>query len=111
MLTGADPSLDGPVILLQNVVKIPDRSVPTAFVQIAFGFELHDRRRVRAVTVGVDDARRRMAPPSKRFGSGSALLRPRKTTLRDYLKKIEAQYGQDTTGPHLCYSQVRHRNF
>jgi hypothetical protein len=47
-------------------------------------FEPHDRRWVRAVTVGVDDAWHGMALPSQRFGSGSALLRPRPAWPRTY---------------------------
>jgi hypothetical protein len=62
-LAGVNPPLDGSVVLLQNIIEVRHRPVPAVFIQSAFGFEPHDRRRVRAVTVGVDDAR-----PSQRFG-------------------------------------------
>jgi hypothetical protein len=74
MLTRVDSSLDRPVVLFQDVIQVRHRPLPTVFVQSAFSFEPHDRRRVRAVTIGVDDARHGMVLPSQRFGSGSALL-------------------------------------
>ena len=68
MLTGADPALDGPVILFQDVIKILHRSVLAVFLQNTLVFELHNRRRVSGMLVGVDDARHGMVLPSQRFG-------------------------------------------
>jgi len=42
--------------------------VPAIPLNGAFGFESHDRGRVRAVTVGVDESRRRMVCSDERFG-------------------------------------------
>jgi hypothetical protein len=44
------------MILFQNIVEILHRSTSTVLLQSALGFEPHDRRRVRAVAVGVDNA-------------------------------------------------------
>jgi len=68
MLTRVDPSLDRAVVLFQDVMQVRYRPVPTVFVQSAFSFEPHDRRRVRAVAVGVDNAGHGMVLPSQRFG-------------------------------------------
>ena len=68
MLTRVDPSLDRPMILFQDVIQVRHGPVPAVFIQSACGFEPHDRRRVRAVTVGIDDARHGMVLPSQRFG-------------------------------------------
>ena len=68
MLTGVDPPLDGAVILLEHVVQIWHRPMPAILGESAFGFESHDRGRVRAVTVGGDDLRRRMVCSGERFG-------------------------------------------
>jgi hypothetical protein len=65
MLTRVDSSLDRAVVLFEDVIQVRHRPLPTVFVQSAFSFEPHDRRRVRAVAVGVDDAR---------HGDGSAVL-------------------------------------
>jgi hypothetical protein len=64
MLTGVDPSLNRAVVLFQDVIHVRHRPVPAVFVQSAFNFEPHDCRWIRAVTVGVDDARYRMVLPS-----------------------------------------------
>ena len=79
MLTGVNPSLDRAVVLFQNVIQVRHRPVPAIPLKGAFGFESHDRGRVRAVTVGVDDSRRRMIRFAQRFGQealccGSVLL-------------------------------------
>jgi hypothetical protein len=68
MLTRVDPSLDRAVVLFQDVIEVRYWPVPTVFVQSAFSFEPHDRRRVRAVTVGVDDMRHGMVLPPQSFG-------------------------------------------
>jgi hypothetical protein len=46
MLTGADPALDGPVILFQDVIKVLHRSMLAVLLQNTLGFELYNRRRV-----------------------------------------------------------------
>jgi hypothetical protein len=56
------------MVLFQDVIQVRYRMVPTVFVQSTFSFESHDRRRVRAVTVGVDDTRHGMVLPPQRFG-------------------------------------------
>jgi hypothetical protein len=68
MLTRVDPSLDRAVVLFQNVIQVQHRSMPAIPLKGAFGFESHDRGRIRAVTVGVDDSRRRMVCSAERFG-------------------------------------------
>ena len=60
MLTGADPVLDGPVILFQDVIEVLHRSVLAILLKNAFVFELRNRRWVSGMLVGVDDSRRRM---------------------------------------------------
>src|SRR6476620_9825017 len=55
MLTRADPALDRPMILFQNIVEILHRSMSTVLLQSALVFELHNRRRVSGILVGVDD--------------------------------------------------------
>jgi hypothetical protein len=57
---GADPALDGAVILFQNVVEILHRSMPAILLQSLLVFSLHNRGRVSGIVVGVDDSRRRM---------------------------------------------------
>src|ERR1700741_4711721 len=54
MLACADPALDGPVILFQDVIKILHRSMPAVFFQKPVGFELNDGWRITGVLVGVD---------------------------------------------------------
>src|SRR3979411_2361816 len=68
MLARAYPAFDRPMILFQNIVEILHGSMAAVFLQRSFGFESHDRGRVRAVTVGVDDSRRRMVCSGERFG-------------------------------------------
>src|ERR1700719_868473 len=68
MLAGADPAFDGPVILFQNIIEVLHRSMPAILLQSTFGFELHNRRRITGVLVGVDDPRRRMVLSAQRFG-------------------------------------------
>src|SRR5215510_12837155 len=66
-LARVDPSLDRAVVLFQDVIQVRHQSVPTVLVQSAFSFQPHDCGRVRAVTVGVDDARHGMVLPSQGF--------------------------------------------
>jgi hypothetical protein len=68
MLTGVDPPLDGAVVLLEHVVQIWHRPMPTILAQIAFAFELRNRGRIRGVAVGVDYPRRGMVRSAQRFG-------------------------------------------
>jgi hypothetical protein len=46
VLTGADPALDGPVILFKDVIKVLHRSMLAVLLQNTLGFELYNRRRV-----------------------------------------------------------------
>ena len=106
MLTRADPSLDGPVILFQNIVEILHRSMPAILLQSASGFELYDGWRVSGVLVGVDDPRVRMVRTSQGFGSESA--RPllgrawpkeyRQTTLGGSTRPTSGCRGSFSTG-------------
>ena len=58
MLARVDPTLDCPVILFQDVIKILHRSMSTLLFQNTAGFELNDGWRISSVLVGVDDPRR-----------------------------------------------------
>ena len=51
MLTRVDSSLDCAVVLFQNVIQVRHWSMPAIPLKGPFGFESHDRGRVRAVTV------------------------------------------------------------
>src|SRR5258705_13815369 len=68
MLTGVDPPLDGAVVLLEHVVQIWHRPMPTILGQITFAFELRNGGRIRGVAVGVDHTRRGMVRSAQRFG-------------------------------------------
>ena len=67
MLTGVDPSLDRTVVLFQNVIEVGYRPMPAILLKNTFGFEPHDRGRVRTVTVGVHNTGQGMVLPSQRF--------------------------------------------
>ena len=67
MLACADPALDGPVVLFQDVIEVRHRSMPAGFFQNTVGFELNDGWRITGVLVGVDYSRRRMACFAQRF--------------------------------------------
>jgi hypothetical protein len=43
------------MILFQDVIEVLHWSMSTVLLQSALGFELHDRRRVSGMLVGVDD--------------------------------------------------------
>ena len=58
----------GPVILFENIIEVLHRSMPAILLQSTFGVELHNRRRITGVLVGVDDPRRRMVLSAQRFG-------------------------------------------
>ena len=68
MLARAHPAFDGPVILFQNIIEVLHRSMPAILLQSTFGVELHNRRRITGVLVGVDDPRRRMVRSAQGFG-------------------------------------------
>ena len=78
MLTRTDTALDRPMILFQYIVEILHWSMATVLLQSALGFELHNRRRVSGVLVGVDDPRVQSVRTSQGFGFESArqLLHP-----------------------------------
>jgi hypothetical protein len=58
MLAGFDPPLDGPVVLFDQIIEVTAHPMPAISVQSPAGFELSDRRRVSAVAVRMDHARR-----------------------------------------------------
>ena len=68
MLACADPALDRPMILFQDVIEVLHRSMLAVLLESTLVFELHNRRRVSGILVGVDDSRRRMVLPAQRFG-------------------------------------------
>src|SRR5271165_1584433 len=68
MLACAHPAFDGPVILFQDVVEILHRSMSAVLLQSTLSFELHYRRRITGVLVGVDDPRRRMVLSAQSLG-------------------------------------------
>src|SRR5260370_19549157 len=68
MVPGVDPPLDGAVVLLEHVVQIWHRPMPTILAQIAFAFELRNGGRIRGVAVGVDQPRSGMVRSAQRFG-------------------------------------------
>ena len=67
MLTCVNPTLDRPVILFQDVIKILNRSVLTALLQNAISFELNDGWWISSVLVGIDYPRCRMARSAQSF--------------------------------------------
>ena len=79
------------MVLLHDVIQVRHRTVPTVFVESTFSFEPHDRRRVRAVTVGVDDTRHGMVLPPQRFGQ-EALCCSR--VLLGRMEKIDGRAGR-----------------
>src|SRR5258706_15254543 len=83
MLTGVDPPLDGAVVLLEHVVQIWHRPMPTILGQIAFAFELRNGGRKRGMALGVDHPRWGVIRSAQRFGEkalslGCVLLGPEK---------------------------------
>jgi len=90
MLTRVDPTLDGPMILFQDVIEVLHRSVLAVLLQNTLVFELHNRRRVSGMLVGVDDSRRRMVCSAERFGK-KALGRGRVLLGRE--KEVEGGAG------------------
>ena len=88
MLAYTHPAFDGPMILFQDVIKILHGGDVGSLLQNTLVFELYNRRRVRGMLVGVDDSRHRMVLPSQRFGSRSALLRPRPAWPRGESRRL-----------------------
>ena len=68
MLACAHSAFDGPVILFQNIIEVLHRSMLAILLQNTLVFELHNRRRVSGILVGVDDPRVRMVRTSQGFG-------------------------------------------
>jgi hypothetical protein len=91
MLTRVDPAFDGPVILFQDVIEVLHRSVLAVLLQNTLVFELHNRRRVSGMLVGVDDSRHGMVLPSQRFGQ-KALCCGRVLLGRE--EKVEGRAGR-----------------
>ena len=67
MLTGVDPPLDGAVVLLEHIIQIWHRPMPTILGQIALALELRNGGPIRGVAVGVDHPRRGMVRSVQRF--------------------------------------------
>ena len=57
-LAGVNPPLDGPVVLLQDIIEVRHRPVLAAGVQRSFTLELSDRGRVSRMPIGVDNGAR-----------------------------------------------------
>ena len=90
MLTGVDPPLDGAVVLLEHIIQIWHRPMPTILGQIAFAFELRNGGRIRGVAIGVDHPRRGMVRSAQRFCE-KALSRGRVLLSRE--KEVEGGAG------------------
>src|SRR5208337_930988 len=67
MLACAHPAFGGPVILFQNIIEVPHRSMPAILHQSTREFEPHDGWRITGVLVGVDYARRPMVLSAQGF--------------------------------------------
>src|ERR1700681_2093001 len=77
ILTRVGPSLDRAVVLFQDVVKVLHRAMSAVLLQSTLGFELHNRRRITGVLVGVDDPRMLMTRGCGWFAPAKALARKR----------------------------------
>ena len=91
MLTRIDPALDGPVVLLQDIIEVRHRPVLAAGVQRSFTLELSDRGRVSRMPIGVDDTRRGMVLLTQGF-SQEALCCSRVLLGRE--EKVEGRAGR-----------------
>ena len=85
MLTCVNPTLDRPVILFQDVIKILNRSVLTVLLQNAISFELNDGWWISSVLVDIDLITRGagwLAPPRafarKRLAAAASCLAERR---------------------------------
>src|SRR5271165_191159 len=92
MLTRVYSSLDRAVVLFQNIVEILHRSMLAALLQNTLLFELHNRRRVSGMLVGVDDSRHGMVLPSQSFGK-KALCCDRVLLVLEIVCKPKGQIG------------------
>jgi hypothetical protein len=68
---GVNSPLDGPVVLLQDIIEVRPRRVPAAGVQRSFTLELSDRGRVSRMPIGVDETRRGVVLLTQGFGQES----------------------------------------
>src|ERR1700686_3643060 len=91
MLTCVDPPLNSPVILFQDVIEILHGSMLAVLLQNTLVFELHNRRRVSGLPVGVDASRGRMVCSAERFGQ-KALCYGRVLFGRE--KEVEGRAGR-----------------
>ena len=89
-LAGVNPPLDGPVVLLQDIIEVRHRPVLAAGVQRSFTLELNDGGRVSRMPIGVDDARRGMVLLTQGFGQ-EALCCGRVLLGRE--EKVEGRAG------------------
>src|SRR5258707_5788354 len=83
MLTGFDPPLDGAMVLLEHVVQIWHRPMPTILAQTALAFELRNGGRIRGVAaVLITRGAGWFAPPSalarKRLAAAASCLAERR---------------------------------
>src|SRR6266852_13758 len=67
MLTRADPALDRPMILFQDVIEMLHGAVLAIVGQIACGLEPGNGGWISGVLVGIDDPRRRMVLTAQRL--------------------------------------------
>jgi hypothetical protein len=92
MLAGAHPAFDGPVILFQNIIEVPQRSMLAILLPNLRGFGLRNRRPGSSVLVG---------PAAGWFSPLSALARKRSAAaasrLAERRKSIVAPL--ESTGP------------
>src|SRR6266403_5714864 len=75
-LAGVNPPLDGPVVLLQDIIEVLHRPVLAAGVQRSFTLELSDGGRVSRMPIGVDDTRRGMVLLTQGFGQKALCCGP-----------------------------------
>src|SRR5260370_28666389 len=76
MLTRVDPTLDGPMILFQDVIEVLHRSVLPVLLQNTLVFELHNRPRGSGILVGSAASRRRLGCSPEPSGEKAPRSRP-----------------------------------
>ena len=101
ILAGVNSPLDGPVVLLQDIIEERHRPVLAAGVQRSFTLELSDRGRVSRIPIGVDDTRRGMVLLTQGFGQealccGRVLLGSRGESKRSRRKNPPHDTGSAT---------------
>ena len=89
-LAGVNSPLDGPLVLLQDIIEVRHRPVLAAGVQRSFTLELSDGGRVSRMPIGVDDTRRGMVLLTQGFGQ-EALCCGRVLLGRE--EKVEGRAG------------------